>query len=94
MKKLADCTIDYNIYFRPGAKPNETRQDPVLKLLREDGHDSHSRYGNPMFVDWMNADFRFQADSPAIEMGIKPLDLSNVGLTKDFPKRFKKASLQ
>lgn len=91
MRTLADCRIDYNIYFHPNAKSEaDAREDGVLTLLRAQGHDSHSRYGDPMFVDWMNADFRFQGDSPAIKMGIKPLDLNEVGLTKDFPNRLKK----
>jgi len=88
--KLKDCTIDRNIYYHVGAKsPVETAGEKFLAALKKTGHDAKSCYGDPLFVDYKNADFRFRRNSPAIEMGIVPLDLESVGLTKDFPKRFK-----
>ena len=88
--KLKDCAIDRNIYFHAEAKtPTDTVAEKFLAALKKSGHDSTSRYGDPLFVDYKNADFRFRKDSPAIKMGIVPLDLESVGLTKDFPKRFK-----
>jgi hypothetical protein len=87
--KLKECTIDRNMYHRAGAK--DIGGDKFLTALKKAGHDSRSYYGDPMFVDYKNADFRFRKDSPAIKMGIVPLDLKSVGLTKDFPKQFKRA---
>ncbi len=42
-----------------------------------------------MFVDYKNDDFCFASNSPAKKLGIVSLNLDNVGLTKDFPKRFR-----
>jgi len=36
-----------------------------------------------MFVDPSNGDFRFKPVSPALKMGIVPIDLSKVGLQSD-----------
>ena len=33
-----------------------------------------------MFIDPENGDFRFKSGSPALEMGIVPIDLTKVGL--------------
>jgi hypothetical protein len=85
--KLKDCTIDRNIYFRPDAR--DIGAEKFLSALKTNGHDRRSYYRNPLFADYKNADFRFARNSPAIKLGIVPLDLRNVGLTKDFPKRFK-----
>ena len=88
--KLKDSAIDRNIYYRLGAKsPAETASERFLAALKKSGHDANSYYGDPLFVDYKNADFRFAANSPAKKLRIIPLNLYNVGLTKDFPKRFK-----
>ena len=88
--KLSGCTIDRNIYFRPAAQSaGATRSEKFLAALRARGHDTASHYGDPLLVDYKNGDFRFRPDSPAIKLGIVPLDLSTVGLTKDFPKRLR-----
>ena len=43
------------------------------------GHDLHSLYVDPMFVDAANHDFRLKADSPALKMGFQQIDMSQVG---------------
>jgi hypothetical protein len=35
---------------------------------------------DPLFVDPENGDFRFKPGSPALKMGIVPIDLSEIGL--------------
>ncbi|MHC4503627.1 MAG: right-handed parallel beta-helix repeat-containing protein [Planctomycetota bacterium] len=91
VRKLAGCTIDRNVYFHLDAGSEaETMKEPFLAALRKAGHDAQSHYGDPMFADWKNAEFRFRPGSPAIKMGIKPLDLSCVGLTKDFRARLRR----
>jgi hypothetical protein len=90
VRKLADCTIDRNVYFHLEARSEEeTAREPFLAALRKAGHDARSHYGDPGFVDWRGGDLRFRPDSPALAMGIRPLDLDTVGLTKDFPARFR-----
>ncbi|MBT3199317.1 MAG: right-handed parallel beta-helix repeat-containing protein [Phycisphaerales bacterium] len=88
--KLKDCTIDRNIYYRVGAKSSaEIGAEQFLAVLKQNGHDLRSFYGNPGLFDYKNADFRFTDDSVAKKLGIVPLDLGKVGLTKDFPTRFR-----
>jgi len=39
--------------------------------------------GAPLFVDAAKGDYRFQADSPALRLGIKPFDFGDVGPQRD-----------
>jgi len=83
--KMKSGEVDRNIYFAanaPGA-------DDVIVELQKVGHEKNGVYADPLFVDWENGDFRLRPDSPALKIGIKSIDLSNVGLTDSFPKRFK-----
>lgn len=72
-----DADTDYNIYF--------CAEDPqlgkaMLEKQQRDGVDAHSLAGDPLFVDPENGDFSFKPGSPALALGIVPLDLSKVGL--------------
>ena len=42
--------------------------------------DVHSQAVDPLFVDPENGDFSFKPGSPALEMGIVPIDFAKVGL--------------
>ena len=64
-------------------KADRSRSDSVLRKLQSDGVDANSQAVDPMFVDPENGDFRFKPGSPALEMGIVPIDLSKVGLRSD-----------
>jgi hypothetical protein len=77
--------VDHNIYF----SANAPEADGVISELQKVGHEKNGAYTDPQFVDWENGDFRLSPDSPALKMGIRSIDLSNVGLTADFPERFK-----
>ncbi|MDF1739060.1 MAG: right-handed parallel beta-helix repeat-containing protein [Verrucomicrobiales bacterium] len=75
--RASDAEMDLNIYF--------CREDPslasaTLERQQEQGVDANSKAVDPMFVDPGNGDFRFQPDSPALKMGIVPIDLSKIGL--------------
>jgi len=39
-------------------------------------------FADPMFVDWENGNFNFKPDSPALKLGIKPIDVSTAGIIK------------
>jgi hypothetical protein len=70
-----DC--DYNIYYcTADAKLGMN----MLEKQQRAGVDAHSRAVDPLFVDPENGDFRLKPDSPALEMGFVPIDLSKVGL--------------
>ena len=52
----------------------------MLKKQHRDGVDANSLAVDPLFVDPENGDFRFKPGSPALKLGIVPIDLSKVGL--------------
>lgn len=78
--RMKDVDSDNNIYY---CKSDLSLSDNVLTKLQSDGTDAKSRVVNPMFVDPENGDFRFKPGSPAFKMGIKPFDVSKVGLRTD-----------
>lgn len=51
------------------------------------GFDGNSVVGDPLFVDPQARDYRLRAGSPAFELGIEPIDVSQIGLTDAFPTR-------
>jgi hypothetical protein len=73
--KQADA--DYNIYFC-AANLDLGRQ--MLEQQQRDGVDANSLSVDPLVVDPANGDFRFRPDSPALKLGIVPVDLAKVGL--------------
>ena len=75
--RMKDIASDHNIYY---CKSDHSLSDKVLKKLQDDGVDAHSLAVDPMFVDPENGDFRFKPGSPALEMGIVPIDVSKIGL--------------
>ena len=72
-----DADTDYNIYF---SKVDPELGNEMLEKHRKDGVDEHSVSTDPLFVDPENGDFSFQPGSPALEMGIVPIDTSKIGL--------------
>ena len=78
--------IDRNIYYQLDEPEGPAT---TLEKVREVGYEKNGAYADPLFEDWENGDFRLKPDSPALKMGIKSIDMSKIGLTEDFPKRFK-----
>lgn len=77
LARAKDADTDFNIYFcAVDPDPGKT----MLEKQQKDGVDAHSLAVDPLFVDAENGDFRFQPDSPALKLGIVPLDMSKVGL--------------
>ncbi|MGJ8550748.1 right-handed parallel beta-helix repeat-containing protein [Winogradskyella wichelsiae] len=75
--RIKDVDSDYNIYF---CKANNSIAEERLKKSLADGVDANSKATDPLFVDPENGDFRFKPNSPAIQMGILPIDVSKIGL--------------
>lgn len=79
-RKLArakDADTDHNLYYcaaDPGV--GET----MLAKQQADGIDLNSLAVDPLFANPANGDFRFRPGSPALALGITPIDLSRVGL--------------
>ena len=72
-----DADTDHNIYFCAG-KPSLGQT--FLTQKQKEGVDKHSLAQDPLFMAPKNGDFGFKPNSPAHKLGIKPLDLSKVGL--------------
>ena len=77
--RSADSDTDFNIYY---AAADIDAGKKMLKQQRLNGVDENSQSVDPMFVDPANGDFSFKPGSPAIKMGIKPIDVSKAGLKK------------
>lgn len=77
--------MERNLYFdaRSPKSPENLRFDGgSLAEWRRRGHDADSMVADPLFVDPAKNNFRLQPDSPALKLGFKPIDLSEVGVRK------------
>ncbi|MCM8541048.1 MAG: right-handed parallel beta-helix repeat-containing protein [Lentisphaeraceae bacterium] len=77
--RLKDIKADHNIYF---CKSTPELSQKTLNENKADGVDDNSKAEDPLFIDPENGDFRYKPDSPALKMGIKPIDISKIGLRK------------
>ena len=75
--RAKEADTDYNIYF---CAADHSLGEEMLKKQQADGIDANSRAVDPLFVDPENGDFRFKPESPALKMGIVPIDISKIGL--------------
>jgi hypothetical protein len=74
---------DLNLFFDVSGKPL-TCQDGGnrrigWKAWLAFGHDAHSLVKDPGFRNWKRRDFRLKPGSPALKLGFRPIDLSDVG---------------
>ncbi len=77
LARAKDAKTDFNIYF---SARDSSLGETMLRKQQSDGVDAHSLAIDPLFVDPENGDFRLRPDSPALKLGIVPVDLSVVGL--------------
>jgi hypothetical protein len=75
--RVRDADMDYNIYY---CAADRTLGERLLEQQQGDGVDAHSLAVDPLFVDPEHGDFRFKPESPALKMGIAPIDLSTIGV--------------
>jgi hypothetical protein len=52
------------------------------------GFDQHSVFADPLFVDPAKGDYRVRPESPALKVGFENFDMTQAGLTRDFPARW------
>ena len=74
--KLVDTDMDNNLYYHP-TDPNW--MDEHLSKMQAVGKEKASLVGDPLFVDPAGGDFSFREGSPALKLGIEPLDVSKMG---------------
>ena len=74
---------DYNLIYHSKGKELLVEGLPGVKTFEDWqnlGFDTHSIVADPLFVDPENDDYTLKPESPAFELGFKPIDLSRVGL--------------
>ena len=82
---------DYNLLWNPSGciwlKPCiwGWRGSAYFEEWKKRGLDAHSVVADPLFVDAPNGDFTLKPNSPAFQVGFKPIDLSQVGPTDQLP---------
>ena len=87
-----NCDFDNNTYWDATGKPPVFPGNLTLNEWRErKGQDEHSLVADPLFVDAKNSDFRLDANSPALQTGFEPFDVTKAGrlepslLNRDLP---------
>ena len=69
---------DYNLYWREGGGP-VTFMKYTFDQWKAKGLGRHSLVADPKFVDPAKGNYALKPDSPALGLGFKPIDLSQVG---------------
>lgn len=84
--KLEECNIDKNLYFDVNLADHGKS---AVSYYRTRGADANSIIADPLFRDVKNGDFRLNENSPAYQLGFKDIDTRRIGLTSEYPTKFK-----
>ncbi len=79
--------LDWNLYFNPNHQIRFPGDLSLQDWRAKRGKDGHSLIADPGFVDAARDDYRLRPDSPALEIGFKPWDLSDAGRRTTPPDR-------
>ena len=75
-----------NVYWDYSARPVTFAEKKLpLAEWQKQGQDIGSLVADPLFVDPARRDFRLMPGSPALTLGIKPIDVSAMGVLRDDP---------
>jgi hypothetical protein len=78
--------FDGNLYQLPPGREltftDKGKEVPDAARWREMGFDAHSVFADPKFRDPSRDDYTLSPDSPALELGFVPIDVSKIGLLK------------
>jgi len=79
--------VDNNVYYSPNGHYSfgRIRDSKSLDSWYRLRLDTNTKFADPLFVGRENHDYRLKPESPAIDMGFKEIDTSEIGLKKDFP---------
>ena len=77
---IEETEMDSNLYYHPS---DPGWMDEHLKRMQAIGKEKASLVGDPLFVDPAGGDFSFRPGSPALALGIEPLDVSKMGRLDD-----------
>lgn len=84
---LEEAEIDYNLYY--GVNEPDHGQ-ARLDYYQTRGADPHGAVGDPMFEDIANGNFTLKADSPALKLGFRNIDMAGIGLNVEYPAVYEK----
>jgi hypothetical protein len=92
ISKPEDCSIDNNVMY---CAQNVMKAEKYISKVRETGIDEKSIVADPLFEDIKNLDFKLKANSPALKLGFKQIDMSKIGLKENvFPQKYLQYNLQ
>jgi hypothetical protein len=78
IKPGEQMTLDHNLYWDASGRPVKFAGLSLAEWQAK-GRDVHSLVADPRFENPDQGDFRLKPDSPALKLGFKPIDLSQVG---------------
>ncbi|MFC1760852.1 right-handed parallel beta-helix repeat-containing protein [Planctomycetota bacterium] len=78
--RVEETDMDANLYYHA---TDSSWMDEHLLKMQALGKEKTSLVGDPLFVDAEGGDFSFRPGSPALALGIEPLDVSKMGLLED-----------
>ncbi|NCO32354.1 MAG: hypothetical protein GW893_00595 [Armatimonadetes bacterium] len=81
MLRDSDLDADNNVYWNTKGTPVAFPTGLNLQQWQAKGLDVHSLIADPMFVNAARYDFRLKSESPALQLGFKPIDIKQAGLT-------------
>ncbi len=76
-----------HLFRRPAGRDagiDAIRRPEISPQWRLRGHDQHSLIADPLFVAPEQDDFRLRTNSPALNLGFRPIDLTRVGIRLGF----------
>ena len=76
-KVFAEC--DPNLYWPTGGDPATAFPKGALAQWQAAGYDVHSLVADPLFTDPAKDDYTLRPGSPALKLGIAPIDVSRAG---------------
>ena len=86
-KEPGSSVVDHNFYYW---KNHSSEMQELLFTLRQLGIDNNGMILDPMFADPENGDFQLDPASPLLKNGFALLNQDEMGLTEEFPKKFRK----
>jgi hypothetical protein len=77
LPNIEETDMDSNLYYHP---TNSNWMDEHFTKMRAVGKETNSLFADPMFIDPEHGNFGFKEGSPALKLGIEPLDISKMGM--------------
>jgi hypothetical protein len=79
--------VDDNVYYNPDGHYSfgKMKDYKSLDKWHRMGHDTNTKFTDPLFVGRENHDYRLKPQSPALAMGFRNINTREIGLKKDFP---------